>query len=52
MATKSSKVVNLAIVGCGGMAGAHLSGYEELWRKGEKRFRIVATVDEVEDRAK
>ncbi len=51
MATKSGKVVNLAMVGCGGMAGAHLSGYEELWRKGEKRFRIVATVDEVEERA-
>lgn len=52
MATKSGKVINLAMVGCGGMAGAHLSGYEELWRKGEKRFRIAATVDEVEDRAR
>ena len=51
MATKSGKVVNLALVGCGGMAGAHLSGYEELWRRGEKRFRITATVDEVEERA-
>ncbi len=52
MASRSSKVVNLAIVGCGGMAGAHLNGYEELWRRGEKRFRIVATVDEVEERAR
>jgi len=52
MSKKSGKVVNLAMVGCGGMAGAHLGGYEELWRKGEKRFRITAAVDEVEDRAR
>ena len=45
-------VVNLALVGCGGIAGAHLRGYEELWGRGERRFRIVATVDEVPERAK
>jgi predicted dehydrogenase len=39
--------VNLAIVGCGGIAGAHLRGYDELRSKGEDRFRIVATVDSV-----
>lgn len=51
MAKKRGKVVNLAIVGCGGMAGAHLRGYEELIDQGEGRFRIVAAVDEVEERA-
>lgn len=52
MASRSKgKTINLALVGCGGMAGAHLNGYEELLDKGEKRFRIVAAVDEVEERA-
>ena len=45
------KSIQLAIVGCGGMAGAHLNGYEELWSKGEDRFSIVATVDAVPERA-
>ena len=44
--TKKGEVVQLAMVGCGGMAGAHLRGYEELLEKGETRFRIVAAVDE------
>ena len=52
MATKKKgRIVKLAMVGCGGMAGAHLRGYEELLNKGETRFRIVATVDEALDRA-
>ena len=51
MAKRKGNVIDLAIVGCGGMAGAHLNGYEELARAGEKRFRIVAAVDELEDRA-
>lgn len=49
--TKNGEVVRLAMVGCGGMAGAHLRGYEELLEKGETRFRIVAAVDEVLARA-
>ena len=49
--TKKGEVVQLAMVGCGGMAGAHLRGYEELLEKGETRFRIVAAVDEVPVRA-
>ena len=48
---KKGEVVRLAMVGCGGMAGAHLRGYEELLEKGETRFRIVAAVDEVPERA-
>ena len=51
-AEKRGKVINLAMVGCGGMAGAHLNGYQELLNKGETRFRIVAAVDEALDRAK
>ncbi|MEE2871562.1 MAG: Gfo/Idh/MocA family oxidoreductase [Candidatus Latescibacterota bacterium] len=51
-AKKKDKVINLAMVGCGGMAGAHLNGYQELLNKGETRFRIVAAVDEALGRAK
>jgi len=51
MAGKKGKPIDLTIVGCGGMAGAHLNGYEELMRAGEGRFRIVAAVDEVKERA-
>lgn len=51
MVTKQ-KVINLAMVGCGGMAGAHLNGYQELLQRGEKRFRIVAAVDAALDRAR
>ena len=51
MAAKQ-KVINLAMVGCGGMAGAHLNGYQELLQRGEKRFRIVAAVDAALDRAR
>jgi predicted dehydrogenase len=40
--------VRLAFIGCGGMAGAHLSGYLELKRKGIDTFDIVALADPVE----
>ncbi|MBT3601893.1 MAG: Gfo/Idh/MocA family oxidoreductase [Candidatus Latescibacteria bacterium] len=46
------KIVNLALVGCGGIAGAHLSRYETLIDSGENRFRIVAAVDSDISRAK
>lgn len=51
MAKSNGNTIDLAIVGCGGMAGAHLNGYEELARSGETRFRIVAAVDEDTSRA-
>jgi predicted dehydrogenase len=51
MGKTKGKTIDLAIVGCGGMAGAHLNGYEELARAGESRFRIVAAVDEATQRA-
>lgn len=37
--------VRLAIVGCGGIAGAHLMGYEALVQRGCDGFKIVATCD-------
>ena len=38
-------VINLAIVGCGGIAGAHLNGYDNLIKAGYDRFRFAAVVD-------
>ena len=46
------RTVDLAIIGCGGIAGAHLRRYRELHAAGESRFRIVATVDNALPRAK
>jgi predicted dehydrogenase len=37
--------VRLAMIGCGGMAGAHREGYQRLWEAGLRDFRIVATCD-------
>lgn len=37
--------IKLAIIGCGGIAGAHLDGYEKLARAGYDRFRIEAVCD-------
>ncbi len=37
--------VKLAIIGCGGMAGAHLGGYEKLLAAGYDKFQIVAVCD-------
>lgn len=48
----SEKKVNLAIIGCGGMAGAHLNSYKELKEKGLDNFELLAMCDVVEDRAK
>lgn len=46
------RTVDLAIIGCGGIAGAHLRRYRELRAAGETRFRIVATVDDALPRAR
>ena len=46
------RTVDLAIIGCGGITGAHLRRYRELHAAGESRFRIVATVDNALPRAK
>jgi predicted dehydrogenase len=37
--------VRLAMIGCGGMAGAHREGYQKLWEAGLREFRITATCD-------
>src|SRR5262245_39234538 len=43
--------IRLAMVGCGGMAGAHLSGYERLHGKGIETFEIAAVCDPATERA-
>jgi len=40
-----AKKVRLAMIGCGGMAGGHLRGYQTLAEKGMKSFTIVACCD-------
>jgi len=45
-----SDTVRLAIVGTGGIAGAHLSGYRALLDAGYDRFEIVALCDVSEER--
>jgi len=46
-----SAKVRLAMIGCGGMAGGHLSGYLDLIRKGYDGVELVATCDLIEERA-
>ena len=43
--------VRLAMVGCGGIAGAHCKGLEALWNAGYREFEVVAACDVVRDRA-
>ena len=40
-----AEAVRLAMIGCGGMAGAHREGYQKLWEAGLQDFRITATCD-------
>ncbi|MBI2195059.1 MAG: Gfo/Idh/MocA family oxidoreductase [Planctomycetes bacterium] len=47
-----SEKIRLALVGCGGMAGAHLEAYGEIKRKGLDFFDIVGVCDPAEDRAR
>ena len=35
----------MGLIGCGGMSGAHMRGYQELWSKGIKSFDIIAACD-------
>ncbi len=46
-----SDTVNIALIGCGGMMGAHADGFRMLWEKGIRSFRIVAACDVCEERA-
>ncbi|MFN3420480.1 MAG: Gfo/Idh/MocA family protein [Armatimonadota bacterium] len=44
--------IELALIGCGGMMGAHVHrGFKRLWDKGFRSFRIVACVDVNENAA-
>ena len=37
--------LKMGLIGCGGMSGAHIRGYQELWSKDLKLFDIVAACD-------
>ena len=43
--------IKIGLVGCGGMSGAYMGGYRQLWSKGLRDFEIVAAGDIVEERA-
>ena len=47
----SEKQVRLALIGCGGIANAHLNGYQTLIEKGVDTFSIDATFDVRRDAA-
>ena len=49
MAKPKGNTVNLALVGCGGIAGAHLRGYKELLEKG-KTGQVVKVNDVIKGR--
>lgn len=44
--------LNIALIGCGGMMGAHIEGYRQLFTKGLKIFEVKATCDVQESLAK
>jgi len=43
--------LNYGLVGCGGIANAHVNGLRELYTRGLKIFNVVATLDVVEGNA-
>ncbi|MFA4043302.1 MAG: hypothetical protein HZRFUVUK_000067 [Candidatus Fervidibacterota bacterium] len=47
----SHEPIKLAIIGCGGIARAHLRGYIEIKRHEPELFKFVAMCDPVEERA-
>ena len=44
--------LQLALVGCGGMSGAHVRGLEALWQAGIRDIQVVACCDMVEENAR
>ncbi len=44
--------LQLALVGCGGMCGAHVRGLEALWQAGIRDIQVVACCDVVEESAR
>ena len=43
--------IKMGLVGCGGMSGAHMGGYRQLWSEGLRDYEIVAACDIAEERA-
>ena len=43
--------VRMALVGCGGIAGAHVRALSRLWERDIKAIEVVAACDVVEERA-
>ncbi len=43
--------VKMALVGCGGIAGAHVRALEALWKSGVRQIEVVATCDVAQERA-
>ena len=37
--------LKVGLIGCGGISGAHMGGYRELWDKDFRLFDIVAAAD-------
>jgi predicted dehydrogenase len=44
--------LDIALVGCGGIANAHVNGYQDLYTRGLKIFNIKATCDILKENAK
>jgi len=40
-----AKPLKTGLIGCGGISGAHMGGYQELWNKEFRLFDIVAAAD-------
>jgi len=47
----AAKEIRLAIIGCGGMAGAHLRGYRAIHEKGLIKFTLTAMCDAARENA-
>jgi len=46
-----AETIRVAMIGCGGMAGAHRRGLEALWNAGYHQFEVVAACDLVSSKA-
>jgi predicted dehydrogenase len=47
----TTKQVRLALVGCGGISGAHVAGYKDLFERGCREFVVTACCDVREESA-
>ena len=43
--------MNIALIGCGGIANLHVNGYKDLHTRGLRAFKIAAVCDSVKDNA-